>query len=121
VRGTSRFSGQIPVRFDGAPGGPLAGLGMWRGVTEFDHGVLCRTFNLDPCRFYFDLPSSVRGVGSLQSGAGGSSRGNRMINGFVMMSGQDKPVGKLTIVTGGDRFKDVDPQGERDFFDLSHS
>lgn len=94
---------------------------MWRGVRDFEHGTLCATFNLDPCRFYFDMPSSVRGVGSYQSGSGGSARGNRVINGYVMMGGRSEPVGKLTIVTDGDRFKDVDPTDRRDFFDLSHS
>ena len=121
MRGTSRFSGQIPVRLDGNPKGPLGAIGVWRGVTDFEHGTLCRTFSLDPNRFYFDVPSSVRGVGSMQSGYGGSSRGNRIVNGFVMMSGHDKPVGKLTIVREADKFKDVDPRDERDFFDLSHS
>lgn len=120
MRGHSSFSGQIPVRFDGAPGGPFAGYGMWRGVTNFEHSTLCRTFALDPCRFYFDMPSSVRGVGSMQSGFGGN-RGNRLINGYVMMSGRSEPVGKLTIVTDSDKFKDVDPNSSQDFLDLSHS
>lgn len=114
---SSSFSGQTPVRLDGAPNGPLAGLGMWRGVKDFDHGHLCRVFGLDPVRFYFDLPSSVRGTGSNASG----SRGSRTINGYIMHAGLDKPVGKLTIVREGERFKDVDPTNERDFLDLSHS
>lgn len=119
---SSSFSGQVPVRFDGAPDGPLAGEGKWRGVRDFEHSTLCRAFGLDQARFYFDLPSSVRGVGSMSSGYGGGQRsGRRLINGYVMMAGRNEPVGKLTIVTDADRFKDVDPTSMRDFYDLSHS
>jgi hypothetical protein len=121
VRGSSSFNGLTPVRFDGAPGGPLHGDTKWRGVRDItDHGELCRVLSLDPIRFYFDLPSSVRRGGSTMSGAGGKRSGG-LINGYVMMAGRSEPVGKLTIVTDGDRFKDVDPLSARDFFDLSHS
>lgn len=120
---SSSFNGLTPVRFDGAPGGPFAGESKWRGVKDLtNHAELCRVMSLDPIRFYFDLPSSVRGTGSSGSGAGGGQRhGVRLQNGFVMMAGRDEPVAKLTIVTDYDRFKDVDPMSARDFFDLSHS
>lgn len=119
---SSTFSGMIPVRFDGAPNGPIGAEGKWRGVKDFEHSTLCRAFGLDPVRFYFDLPSSVRGTGSLSSGYGGGQRhGKRLVNGYVMMAGHSEPVGKLTIVTDADRFKDVDPRDMRDFHDLSHS
>jgi hypothetical protein len=114
-RGVSRFSGQTPVRFDGAPGSPWTGESKWRGVRDFEHGTLVRTFGLPDC-CCFDLPSSVRGTGSNSSG----SRGSRIVNGFVMHPAFDKPIGKLTIVREADKFKDVDPTNERDFFDLSH-
>ena len=119
---TSGFSGKIPVRFDGAPNGPLEGDTKWRGVTSFEHAHLCRAFNLDQARFYFDLPSSVRGVGSMSSGYGGGQRaGRRQISGFVFMSGRNEPVGKLTICFDAERFADRDPLSSRDFEDLSRS
>ncbi|HTP98377.1 MAG TPA: hypothetical protein VMN56_03565 [Casimicrobiaceae bacterium] len=121
-RRTSGFSGQIPVRLDGRPDlGPIAGMGVWRGVKDFEHATLCRVFNLDPNRFYFDLPSSVRGVGRMSAGHGGNDGRSRLINGYVFCCGIDEPVGKLTIVSSSDRFKDVDPTDPRDFLDLSHS
>jgi hypothetical protein len=119
---TQSFSGQTPVRLEGNPNGPLAGIGQWRGVSDFDHGHLCRVFGLDPVRFYFDLPSSIRGVGSLSSGYGGGQRaGRRRINGYVMMAGRDEPVGKLSVVFDAERFRDDDPTNTRDFLDLNHS
>lgn len=115
---SSTFAGKIPVRFDGAPNGPFHGEGKWRGVTDFEHATLCRAFGLSQTGFYFDLPSTVRGIGS-NSGAHSGTR--RLQNGYVMMAGSDKPVGKLTIVTDADRFRDVDPMNERDFLDLGAS
>lgn len=111
------FSGQIPVRFEGAPGSPFEGDGRWRGVRDFEHATLCRTFNLDPNRFYFDLPSSVRGIGANATGYGGG-RSARRISGFVMQSGRAEPVAKLSICIDGERFKDVDPSNRQDFFNL---
>lgn len=118
---TQSFSGQIPVRFEGAPGGPFAGEGKWRGVRSFEHGDVCRAFGLDPIRFYFDLPSTVRGIGPNTRGAAALPGGRRLLNGFVMMVGRDVPVAKLTVCFEAERFKDVDPRSEREFFDLSHS
>lgn len=117
-RFSSSFSGQVPVRLDGAPRGILSGMGEWRGVRDFEHATLCRAFNLDPARFWFDLPSSVRGIGSNSTG----SRGSRVINGFVMCGREPTPVGKLTILQN-DRtgLRDDDPMNERDFFDLSRT
>jgi hypothetical protein len=118
---TQSFSGCVPVRLDGAPNGPLAGLGLWRGVKDFEHATLCRAFGLDQCAYFFDLPSSVRGVGSNLAGFGGN-RGRRVVNGYVMHAAFDrKPVGKLTMVYESERFRDVDPRDERDFFNLNHS
>lgn len=119
---TQRFSGAYPVRFDGAPGSPLEGDGKWRGCKDFEHATLCRAFNLDPNRFYFDLPSSIRGVGSSMSGVAGAQRaGRRLLNGYVMMAGRDEPVGKLTVCFDAERFSDVDPLSSSDFYNLGRS
>jgi|SRR5215469_5463780 len=117
ARAPGGFHGMIPVRAEGAPGTPLAGMGIWRGVRNFEHATLCRALGLDPCRFYFDLPSSARGIGSNSSG----DRGNRVINGYIMMAGVDSPVGKLTICWEGEKFADRDPGDYRDFLDLGRS
>lgn len=117
-----KASGQIPVRMEGFPGrGPIAGLSMWRGVRTFEHSDLCRAFNLDPCRFYFDLPSSCRGTGSMVSGSGGSTSGRRLVRGYVMCHGIDEPVGKLSEVRESDKFWDGDPMNANDFFDLNRT
>jgi hypothetical protein len=118
---SASFSGCIPVRFDGAPYGPMAGMALWRGVKDFEHGTLCRAFGLDPVRFYFDLPSSVRGVGMNNRGFDAGHGRRRIVNGYVMMSGVEVPVGKLTVISDSDRFKDVDPSSVKEFYDLSHS
>lgn len=120
LRRASGFSGQTPVRFEGAPGTPFEGDGRWRGVKDFEHATLCRVFNLDPCSFWFDLPSSVRGVGANTVGHGGGASARR-ISGFVMQAGWDRPVAKLSICIGSERFKDVDPADQRDFYDLGHA
>lgn len=104
---------QFPVRFE-----TLAGEAKWRGVKDFEHSTLCRAFGLDQATFYFDLPSSIRGVGSNLSGFGGN-RGNRVISGFVMRAGCNEPIGKLTIIKdANEKFKDVDPMNKNDFFKL---
>lgn len=94
---------------------------MWRGVKDFEHGPLCRVFNLDPCRFYFDLPSTVRGIGPNMVGRGSIASGRRRINGYVMQAGKTEPVGKVSVCFDAERFRDDDPTNQRDFFDLSHS
>lgn len=118
---TQSFSGQIPVRFDGAPNSPFEGDAKWRGVRDFEHATLCRTFALDPNRFYFDLPSTVRGIGANARGAANIPSGRRLLNGFVFMAGRNDPVAKLTICFDGETFRDVDPLDVRDFQDLSRS
>lgn len=116
------FSGQIPVRFNGAPDGPFSGETKWRGVKDFEHATLCRVFQLDPARFYFDLPSTVRGIGANMSGvAGAHAAGRRLLNGYVMMAGHDEPVAKLTVCFESERFTDRDPFNRNEFFDLSRS
>jgi len=110
----------IPIRFNGAPGSMFQGDDRWRSVKDFSHSELCRAFALDQASFYFDLPSSCRGVGTATIGAGGRSN-SRVVNGFVMAAGRDKPVAKLTICFDSERFKDVNPLSERDFYDLSSS
>lgn len=121
ARFASGFSGRTPVRLEGAPNCILAGVGQWRGVRDFEHSTLCRAFQLDPNRFYFDLPSTVRGVGRNSTGYGGNGNRNRLVNGYVMLHGRDEPVGKLTICFESERFRDDDPSDMRDFLDLGHS
>ena len=106
------FHNQIPVRFEGNPQGPLGHDTRWRGVRSFEHSDLCAAFSLDPCRFSFDLPSSVRGVGSNR---GGHSDARRIVAGFVFMAGIDEPVAKITICAEADRFADVDPNDPREW------
>lgn len=113
-----KFNG-YPVRFEGAPGGPLEGDGRWRGVNDFEHATLCRAFGLDPVRFYFDLPSTVRGTGSMSSGYGGNQ--SSLVNGYVKMIGVYEPVGKLTIIKDGTPISDLDPRDYRDFCDLGRA
>lgn len=106
---------QYPVRLE-----LIDGTAKWRGVKDFDHASLCRAFGLDQATFYFDLPSSIRGTGSSLSGYGGN-RGNRVINGYVMRAGLDKPWGKLTIIKEGDQIRDDDPNDMKDFYNLSRT
>lgn len=89
-------------------------------MRNFEHAHLCQVFGLDPCTYYFDLPSSVRGIGANVTGYGGGASARR-ISGFVMESGRDEPVAKLSIAIDGERFKDVDPSNARDFYDLGHA
>lgn len=105
----------IPIRLE-----LRDGTSKWRGVHDFEHSTLCRAFGLDQASFYFDLPSSVRGVGSSMSGPGGN-RGNRVINGYVMRAGDVEPFGKLSIVAASEKFRDDDPTNMRDFLDLSRT
>lgn len=91
-----------------------------RTVKDFEHATLCRAFGLDQANFWFDLPSSCRGTGSNMSGSGGN-RSNRIINGYVMRSGMDKPYGKLSIIREWDRIRDDNPQDMRDFYNLSRT
>ena len=108
---TQSFHNLIPVRLDGAPGGPLQGRTVWRGVKDLDHSTLTRAFELDQATYWFDLPSSCRGIGSLSSG----NRGTRRIDGFVFYGRHERPVGKITVCIDGEKFRDVDPMSIRDF------
>lgn len=114
---SNAFSGEIPLRFEAHPRRILAGISMWRGVKNMEHGTLCRAFNLDPVRFFFDVASSFRGVGSMQSGAGGSGRGRARRTGLVFHAGIDEPVAKISEVLESDRFWDYDPASD-DFWRL---
>ncbi len=100
---------QIPVRLE-----LIDGTAKWRGVKDFEHSTLCRAFGLDQASFYFDLPSSVRGVGSNSSG----NRGRRTINGYVMRAGRTEPWGKLTICWESERLRDYDPSDMSEFYKL---
>jgi len=101
---------QIPLRFD-----LRLGSGNYQtifgAVKNFEHGELCRAAGLDPVRFYFELPSSCRGVGSLSSG----NRGNLRIDGFIFAHGQTEPFGKVTNIKEGDKLRDFDPNDQREW------
>lgn len=102
----------IPVRAE-----MRDGMTKMRAVARLEHAELCRAFGLDPVRFYFDLPSSCRGVGSNMTGAGGNRNG-RKIDGYIMMAGDSEPFAKLTVSSPSDRFRDVDPMDRRELFRL---
>lgn len=89
----------------------VTGETKWRRVPDAEHSTLCRAFGLDQARFFFDLPSSIRGVGSLSTG----NRGRRTINGYVMCGGMDRPWGKLTVCWETEKFRDIDPTDRNDF------
>ena len=118
---TTSFSGQTPVALQGHPTkGPLIGQRMYRGISDWEHATLCRAFGLDANRFYFDLPSTVRGVGS-SSGAHSGSR--RVVNGYVMCAGFDAPVATITVLQNertGIRGND-EVLSESDFQNLSRT
>lgn len=105
---------QIPLRCDIFLEGGNART-VFHGVTNFEHGTLCRAFGLDPIRFYFDLPSSCRGVGSLSSG----NRGNLRINGFIFMHGRSEPYAKITELRQGDKLRDFDPSDRKEWEKLT--
>lgn len=77
---------------------------------------LYRVLRLDPHRFVFDLPSSMRGTGSTRTG----SRGSLDQEGFVFQRGVDgkaegRPVGKVIFLNRDRRFREVDPECRDDF------
>jgi hypothetical protein len=86
---------------------------MWRGVPDLEHSTLCRAFGLDPIRTVFDLPSTARGTGSSQVGAGSSSSGRRLIHGFALWGGE--PIARLTWAFDGEKFRDEDPTDPKDW------
>ena len=94
--------GTVVVRLE-----TLDGLIKWRELkaTELDHRSLCRAGGFYEGTTTFDVPKSFQG---------GSGRGNRRIDGVIM---QDRgkgpePIGKITLVEQGERFKDEDPRAE---------
>ena len=89
----------------------------WRQLLALDHATLCAQFGLDPFRVLFDLPTSARGTGSAMSGAGGTTNGRR-ISGYILDRATREPIGTITWVREGDRFRDVDPTDEREFLRL---
>jgi hypothetical protein len=111
-------NGQIPIRMESYPKGILAGISRWVSVPNIEHGTLCAALNLDPATYYFELSSSWRGVGSNQSGAGGSGRMNRRRTGYVFHARFTDPVAKLSEVLPSDRFWDFDPLDYNDFMRL---
>jgi hypothetical protein len=77
---------------------------------------LYRLLRLDPHRYVFDLPSSMRGTGSTRSG----TRGNLEREGFVFMRGRDgkrdgRPVGKVIFLDRDRKFREGDPACRDDF------
>jgi hypothetical protein len=116
LRTTQGFSGQIPMQFEGLNGPPFEGTSFFVSVRDFEHATLCRAFRLDPNRFYFDVPSTMRGVGS---SSGAHSHVRRDQHGFVFMSGRNDPVARIRIVHESDRFNDTDPLSDKDMQDLA--
>ena len=76
----------------------------FRHVPSFEHADLCRAFGLDQASFDFDLPRT----------AYASDRDKSRVSGYVLQCGQ--PVGTLHVALEGERFRDIDPIGDR--FDL---
>ncbi len=102
------MSGRTLLRVD-----LLDGTTKWRPLIDLEHGTLCRQFGIDPATYIFDLPSSARGVGSAQSGAGGA-RGGRRVNGYVIHGRTREPIGTITFCDESERFRDVDPRDQRE-------
>ena len=93
--GTNRGgAGGILVRVELADGTT-----KWRNVTDLDHLTLCKAFGLDEHRTQFDVPRSF---------TGGSGRGTRRIDGVVLRF--EQPIGHITLVEPGEKFKDEDPR-----------
>lgn len=108
-REAARRIGHGGVKFRAMPG----------GVTGDDvERFLYACLGIDPHRFVFDLPSSVKGTGSARTGHGGAKPGDR--EGFVFARGDDgkatgSPVGKVIFLTSDRRFREGDPEDRRDF------
>lgn len=79
---------------------------------------LYHVLRLDPHRFCFDLPASVKGVGSSRTGHGGHGGGSR--EGFVFRRGGDgkpagNPIGRLFFLSYDRKFAERDPTDRADF------
>lgn len=128
------FTGATVIRFETADGcarnidGEEAGRitfgdTKFRGIPGSVTGdmvepYLYRVLGLDPHRYVFDLPSSMRGTGATRVGAGSNAAGSR--EGFVFARGDDgradgRPVGKVIFLTYDRRFREGDPEDRRDF------
>jgi len=108
-REAARRIGHGGLKFRIMPGGVLG-----EDVDRFLYAAL----GIDPHRFVFDLPSSVRGTGSTRTGHGGAKPGDR--EGFVFARGKDgkpdgDPVGKVIFLTSDRRFREGDPESRTDF------
>lgn len=95
------------VKFRALPGGVTGDM-----MEPFLYHVL----RLDPHRFVFDLPSSMRGTGSTRSG----NRAGLDQEGFVFRRGADgkadgRPVGKVIFMNHDRQFREGDPGDRRDF------
>lgn len=104
-----RRIGHGGIKFRAMPGGVIG-----EDVDRFLYACL----GLDPHRFVFDLPSSVRGTGATRAGHGGAKPGDR--EGFVFRRGdggkaEGEPVGRLFFLTRDRRFREGDPEDRRDF------
>jgi hypothetical protein len=106
-------TGAIPLRFEGAPDGPFKGEFKMRAIKRLDHESLCRAFGVDVVRFRWDLPHSMHGVGVENQRTGGTK--TTIQSGFLFMVGRSDPVGKVSVVREGERFRDWDPTSRRDF------
>jgi hypothetical protein len=113
---SQRHVNHIPMQFEGLNGPPFEGQSFFVSVRDVEHATLCRAFRLDPNRFYFDVPSTLRGIGSSR---GGHSSTRRQVHGFVFMAGKNDPVARIRVVDAADRFLDRDPLSDRDLQDLA--
>lgn len=103
----ARTIGHGGIDFRALPGGAVGDV-----VEPYLYALL----RLDPHRFVFDLPSSMRGTGSSRSG----NRGSRDQEGFVFKRGADgkadgRPVGKVIFLTRDRKFSERDPSSRDDF------
>lgn len=115
-RAAPRTSNQLPLQFEGLNGPPFEGQSFFVSVPDVEHATLCRAFRLDPARFWFDVPSSLRGTGS---SSGSHSGTRRHIHGFIFLAGQDEPVARFRVVDPEDKFRDLDPTSQQDLEDLA--
>ena len=111
-----------PVRLDWSLKSHQGRRTAWYKLPNFDPITLWRAFGLDPNRFRFDLPASMRSIntGSTRQGFGEHTKKMR-INGFIFQDGIDEPVGVLTLIDESDKFSGKDPTTQADFEDLSKS
>lgn len=84
----------------------VGGETKWRPLLSTDNATLCAQFGLDPHRCRFELSRSVTERGSSSAG--------QVAGGYVFERGNDTPIGTLTLAWEGERFRDVDPNDERD-------